>query len=149
MGDILVEPALPEHARAIAELLTAAFGREDEARLVEALRAEGRVVGELVALDGDTVKGHILFTASPRSTAPGTPRTRPSAPKGFDAEWVGLAAEGGGQEAAIARPCSGERWQDEDVAHIAQFLVSFQPAGRLPAQEFLGRHRPSTGALHS
>lgn len=39
-----------------------AFGREDEARLVEALRAEGAAIVSLVAVDDGDIVGHILFT---------------------------------------------------------------------------------------
>ncbi len=39
-----------------------AFGRDDEADLVERLRADGDVVFELVATDGGEVVGHVLFS---------------------------------------------------------------------------------------
>jgi putative acetyltransferase len=51
------------HAGAIAGLIRAAFGGEDEARLVEALRAEGAVVAELAALEDEQAVGHVLFSA--------------------------------------------------------------------------------------
>lgn len=47
---------------AIAALVEAAFGRADEARLVEALRADGDAMFELVADEDDAVVGHILFS---------------------------------------------------------------------------------------
>jgi putative acetyltransferase len=50
-------------AETIAGLVAAAFGGRDEARLVEALRAEGAVVAELAALEGGQVAGHVLFSA--------------------------------------------------------------------------------------
>lgn len=55
------------HARAadhpaIAEVIAEAFGRPDEARLVERLRAEGDVLFELVSREGDHIEGHILFS---------------------------------------------------------------------------------------
>ncbi len=40
----------------------AAFGRPDEAALVDALRAAGAVIASLVAADEDGVVGHILFS---------------------------------------------------------------------------------------
>lgn len=50
-----------DHA-AIAEVVEAAFGQPDEARLVARLRADGDVLFELVALDEGRVTGHILFS---------------------------------------------------------------------------------------
>lgn len=47
---------------AIAGVVAAAFGREDEAKLVERLRAEGDVICELVAEEAGDVSGHILFS---------------------------------------------------------------------------------------
>jgi putative acetyltransferase len=50
------------HAGTIAGSIEAAFGGDGEARLVEALRAEGAVVAELAALEGGQVVGHVLFS---------------------------------------------------------------------------------------
>jgi putative acetyltransferase len=50
-----------DHA-AIAEVVTAAFGRSDEAQLVERLRADGDILFELVAEEDGEVVGHILFS---------------------------------------------------------------------------------------
>ena len=50
-----------DHA-AIAEVVQAAFGQPDEARLVERLRDGGDVLFELVCEDGGAVAGHILFS---------------------------------------------------------------------------------------
>lgn len=47
---------------AIADVIAAAFGRADEARLVERLRADGDVLFELVAEEDGAVVGHILFS---------------------------------------------------------------------------------------
>jgi putative acetyltransferase len=47
---------------AIRDLVSAAFGRPDEAELVDRLRASGHSVVGLVALDGDAIVGHILFS---------------------------------------------------------------------------------------
>jgi putative acetyltransferase len=52
---------LADHA-AIAEVVEAAFGQSDEARLVERLRAGGDVMFELVAVEDGQVGGHILFS---------------------------------------------------------------------------------------
>lgn len=55
------------HARtadrpAIAEMVEAAFGQADEARLVARLRSEGDVLFELLAENGGQIDGHILFS---------------------------------------------------------------------------------------
>jgi putative acetyltransferase len=50
-----------DHA-AIAQVVEAAFGQPDEARLVERLRAAGDVMFELVAVEDGDVTGHILFS---------------------------------------------------------------------------------------
>lgn len=47
---------------AIAQVVEAAFGQADEARLVERLRASGDALFELVSHDGGEVNGHILFS---------------------------------------------------------------------------------------
>jgi putative acetyltransferase len=48
--------------RAIREVNTSAFGRPDEARLVDALRADAQPFVSLVAEDDGAVLGHIAFT---------------------------------------------------------------------------------------
>jgi putative acetyltransferase len=50
-----------DHA-AITDVLTAAFGRPDEAQLVARLRADEDVMFELVAEEDGEVCGHILFS---------------------------------------------------------------------------------------
>ena len=57
-----VRPAEDRDHPAIARLLAAAFRGDDEARLVERLRASGDVEIEVVAEDGDAIVGHILFS---------------------------------------------------------------------------------------
>jgi len=51
----------PDDAVAVGQVHTAAFGRPDEARLVERLRARARPYLGLVAIDRDEVVGHIVF----------------------------------------------------------------------------------------
>ena len=58
----MIRYARPADHAAIAEVVTAAFGREDEARLVERLRADDDVVLEMVAEAQGAVAGHILFS---------------------------------------------------------------------------------------
>lgn len=47
---------------AIADVVEAAFGQADEARLVERLRDAGDVLFELVAEEAGAVTGHVLFS---------------------------------------------------------------------------------------
>ncbi|MDP1631829.1 MAG: N-acetyltransferase [Caulobacter sp.] len=47
---------------AIRAVVAAAFGQPDEADLVDALRADGDGLVELVAVEADAIVGHILFT---------------------------------------------------------------------------------------
>ncbi len=59
---IAVRAGRPEDRAAIRAIHEAAFGRPDEADLVDALRAEGAILASLVAeIDGRAI-GHILFT---------------------------------------------------------------------------------------
>lgn len=55
----------PEHAADVAQvcaILEAAFPSPAEARLVDALRASGRLAVSLVATDGHEVIGHVAFS---------------------------------------------------------------------------------------
>jgi putative acetyltransferase len=54
----------------VQAIIRAAFPTEAESRLVDALRANGKANISLVAVNGDDVLGHILF--SPVTTAPPT-----------------------------------------------------------------------------
>jgi len=61
---VTVTPERPEHHGAVYQVHQEAFGRPDEARLVESLRRSPAFIPELslVALDGSQVVGHILFS---------------------------------------------------------------------------------------
>lgn len=59
---IAIRPERPEDAPAIRSILVAAFGGEDEARLVERLRADGDAALSLVAVEEGRVVGHVLFS---------------------------------------------------------------------------------------
>jgi putative acetyltransferase len=65
---------------AIREVNRLAFGRDDEGRLVDALRAGGHVRVELVAEEADGVVGHILFTHLPIVSASETVNSLALAP---------------------------------------------------------------------
>jgi len=58
----LVRPPKPKDFPAIHAVEAAAFGREDEARIVETVRAEGAALIELVAEEDGQIVGHILFS---------------------------------------------------------------------------------------
>ena len=66
---MVIRPAAPEDHAAIRAVVTAAFGQPDEADLVDALRAAGDALVELVAEADGAVVGHILF--SPLATDTG------------------------------------------------------------------------------
>jgi putative acetyltransferase len=71
--------SLQDH-RAIRHVNRLAFGGEEEARLVDRLRAEGFVVVSLVAVEGGRVVGHILFSELPIETETGAIRAVALAP---------------------------------------------------------------------
>jgi putative acetyltransferase len=67
-----------EHSNGIHSVVSAAFGRPDEADLVRQLRDDGDVVLELAAFEDGTILGHILFSAL--AVAPATIRIASLAP---------------------------------------------------------------------
>ncbi len=62
--DIELRQERPEDLAQVHDVVAAAFAQEDEAVLVDRLRGCDEFVPELslVALDGDTIVGHVLFT---------------------------------------------------------------------------------------
>ena len=56
-----IRPAAPADVAAIRALVSAAFGRDGEADIVEAVRAAGDALVELVAGDSGEIVGHVLF----------------------------------------------------------------------------------------
>lgn len=55
----------PEHSadfEPVRALLLAAFGREAEARLVDRLRASGKIASALVAEEKERILGHVVFS---------------------------------------------------------------------------------------
>jgi putative acetyltransferase len=58
----VVRPETPEDRAAIREVNRLAFGRDDEARLVDLLRAGGYARVSLVAEADAQIVGHILFS---------------------------------------------------------------------------------------
>ncbi|HWE35614.1 MAG TPA: N-acetyltransferase [Isosphaeraceae bacterium] len=62
---LLIRPEQPDDADAVRLVHRLAFGRDDEGRLVDALRSGGFGRVALVAEDVGRVVGHILFSALP------------------------------------------------------------------------------------
>jgi putative acetyltransferase len=58
----ILRPEAPGDSAGVREVNTAAFGGSSEADLVDALRAGGLSVVSLVAVDEETIVGHILFS---------------------------------------------------------------------------------------
>lgn len=58
----MIRYAKPGDHAAIADAVAAAFGRPDEARLVERLRADEDKLFELVSEDDGAIDGHIFFS---------------------------------------------------------------------------------------
>ena len=64
--------AVPRDASAVVRIHELAFGRPDEARLVQLLHREGAVTLSLVAVEADgTIAGHALFSPVTIDTAAG------------------------------------------------------------------------------
>lgn len=58
----MTRPALPSDIAPLTALLRHAFGGEAEARLLDALRAEGWLVAEFVATEGDRLAGCVALS---------------------------------------------------------------------------------------
>jgi len=59
---IVIRDAAPSDHAAIRQIVRHAFGQDDEANLVEQLRADGDALVELVAASGEALQGHILYS---------------------------------------------------------------------------------------
>ena len=58
----MIRDTTPSDLSAIHQVMRHAFGQDDEAKLVEQLRADGDVLVELVAATDTAVQGHILYS---------------------------------------------------------------------------------------
>ena len=67
---IAIRNETPDDRAAIRDVNERAFGRHDEATLVDMLRSANKAVVSLVALDQGRVVGHILFSAVTVAVAP-------------------------------------------------------------------------------
>lgn len=72
---LVVTPETGEASAAVAEVVARAFGRADEALLVEALRQAGDLALSLVAREDGTFVGHIAFQPLGLSPPPSAPFT--------------------------------------------------------------------------
>ncbi|MGE4013426.1 MAG: GNAT family N-acetyltransferase, partial [Alphaproteobacteria bacterium] len=60
--EILIRPERADDRAAIATLVATAFGRPDEAHLIDRLRTDGDALTSLVATASPDLAGHILFS---------------------------------------------------------------------------------------
>ena len=65
---IVIREETPADCVAIRDVNRLVFKRESEAQLVDRLRANRDVVASLVAVEGDQVVGHIMFSKLPIET---------------------------------------------------------------------------------
>jgi len=70
-GSVRIRPETPHDVEAVRQVHRLAFGRDEEARLVDALRAGGWARVSLVAEADGVVAGHILFSDLPIVTGRG------------------------------------------------------------------------------
>lgn len=84
---IELRPAEPMDYPGIFEVEKAAFGREDEARLVEKLRQRGEVDFECVARAHGEIVGHILFSPVALARQEETLRGSALAPLAVRPDW--------------------------------------------------------------
>ena len=78
---VVVRPERPGGHAAVREAHRLAFGEQDEARLVGALRDGGYARLSLVAEDGGRIIGHVLFSDLPLVTQAGTLAKPPALPR--------------------------------------------------------------------
>jgi putative acetyltransferase len=89
-----------DHAR-VHEIVTAAFGRDNEARLVDALRERARPTVSWVAEEADAVVGHVLVSPVVLASAPGTRDLAGLAPVAVDPSRHGVGIGGALVRAAL------------------------------------------------
>lgn len=82
--NLIIRNELESDIEQVRTVVSAAFPTDVESRLVDALRANGKAIISLVAVEGDIVVGHILFSPVTIVTPEGT--TPLNDPKG-----IGLA----------------------------------------------------------
>lgn len=89
----LILPEQPHHREPIRRVNEAAFGRPDEADLIDALRAEGAVLLSLVAEADGQIAGHILFSRmsieTPQESVPAVSLAPMAVPPEFQRRNIG------------------------------------------------------------
>ena len=92
--DIKIRSEEAKDFEQVREVVSSAFRSDLESRLVDALRSSGKVTISLVALNGDRVVGHILFSPV-RTTPPGEARGLGLAPVAVqpDAQLQGIGSQ--------------------------------------------------------
>jgi putative acetyltransferase len=129
---ITIRPESSADENAIRHVNRLAFGQEDEARLVDALRDGGYVRVSLVAEHAGRVVGHILFSDLPIITRAGTVPALALAPMGV---LPGLQNQGIGS-ALVQKGLEACRQQGHGVAVVlghAQFYPRFGFSPKLAA----------------
>jgi len=99
----MIRAAAPGDFPAIRAIIRHAFGRADEANLVEALREDGDMLYEFVAQEGIGLLGHIAFSRLPIERSAGRVEAAALAPlsvlPAFQRQGLGLAL----MEASLAQ----------------------------------------------
>ena len=147
----------------VRKIVTAAFGRDDEARLVDRLRADGDAAISLVAVEEGRIVGHILFSplAAPfRALALAPVSMLPERQRsGIGSALIraGLArAQAGGWEGVfvLGEPAFYRRFGfDPALAegfrspYSGPYLMALALAGKLPAASGAIAYAPAFGGL--
>lgn len=103
----MIRPAIPRDYPAIRQIIAHAFGQDDEANLVEQLRADGDALVEFVAASEIALQGHILYSALAIERAGETLRAAALAPvsvlPAFQRQGLGMALIEAGNAECRAR----------------------------------------------
>jgi putative acetyltransferase len=150
----VIRAARPGDHAVVAALLREAFGGPGEATLVEALRADGVVLTELVAEAGDgTLAGHVLFSPMTVGAAPALALAPLAVAAAARRQGLGAALVRAGLRAAAARP---EGWclVLGEPAYYARFGFRAEDAAAVTGVPWAGhpafaalRLRPDAPAL--
>jgi hypothetical protein len=133
---IAVRAEAPADHAAGREVNRLAFGREDEARLVDALRAGGYARLSLVAEEGGRVVGHVLFSDLPIVTGAGTLHALALAP-------VAILPE---RQRLSAAPAVAATHTRAVAAQLMQLFADFDTSAVTFAEENQASLRPAFDA---
>lgn len=154
----------PEHSADIAAIrgiLERAFPTPAEARLVDALRAAGRLALSIVASDGKSLVGHVAFSPVRVGDATGLGLAPMAVLPPHQGKGVGALLVREGIASCVQRDCgflvvlgepeyygrfgfgrASERGLDNEYGADAAFMVLELRAGALPADGGLVRYAP-------